>query len=635
MGQAENGAFTATSMNLDAKYPVKERHQAFVDHGEGVLVCLAGPGTGKTYSLGLRVQSLVDDKRVEPAQVCYISFVGEIVDAFRQDLGRYYEKMGRLAPDIPARTLHGLACRLIRNQGYRLGLQDQWEFLNFAEERDWAARVALEDLFLLVRSRTAPSVAKLRGVFREDMKAAWQAGRSVNEVDGMLEPYRRLSRSFRMMDWDEVIPLATQIYDICDSLDAIPPWLATLKHLLIDEYQDFNPAEQSFLNRLIQRSKSAVIVGDDDQSLYSSRGAEPSGIVGLSQDPRVDSVSLVLSRRCPSAMTAAANRFLGQMKEQPRELKPLRQGGSVAIHRFKSAKAEAAFLVDYLVAAHSCLGPTAETEQRVACLFPWRNVLNQYSKVLAAAGVPCEVRSRVENSDAERWVRTVLRLAFQRGQPFLQRLLLTYYPEIMPRHHKALVLRVMADGATMTEAVTSLVQEGMWTGPAAEAATDFLALLGEVESRHPGRVASAIERFVPAATACDPEVVEEFFGIADSAGVEEAVDVTTRRLLGTPQEQPATMPPVDLLTMHGAKGLNRERVVLPGLEQSWLPGTAKPRDLPERMRLFYVAITRASCEVLITCPWMRAKGDSLNYAAPGRGELSRFARALGVQAVWH
>jgi len=620
-------------MNLDAKYPVEERHQAFVDHGEGVLVCLAGPGTGKTYSLGLRVQSLLDDKRVEPGQVCYISFVGEIVDAFRDDLRRYYARMGRLAPGIPATTLHGQACHLIRNRGYRIGLQGDLHFLNLAEQHDWAASVALEDLFVLAHSEAIPSVPALRRVF-EQMKKAWRAGKPVDQLGEVQEAYRKVSRSFRVIDWDEVVPLAIHIYEICDSLGAIPAWLAGLKHVLIDEYQDFNPAEQSFLNRVTERCESAVIVGDDDQSLYSGRGAEPSGIRDLWRDPRVDSVSLVLSRRCPSAMTAAANRFLAQMKEQPRELKPLRQGGSVSIGRFKSAKAEAAFLVDYLVAAHSCLGLTAEAEQRVACLFPWRNVLNQYSKVLAAAGVPCEVRSRVEGSDAERWVRTVLRLAFQRGQPFLQRLLLTYYPAIMPRHHKALVLRVTADGATMREAVTSLVQEGKWTGPAAEAATDFLALLGEVESGHPGRVASAIERFVPAVSACDPEVVEEFFGIADTAGLEEAVDVTTRRLLGTPQEQPATMPPVDLLTMHGAKGLNRERVVLPGLEQCWLPGDAEPKDLPERMRLFYVAITRAKCEVLITCPRTRAGKDSLNWRKEGSGELSDFAKALGVRPVW-
>jgi superfamily I DNA/RNA helicase len=75
--------------------------------------------------------------------------------------------------------------------------------------------------------------------------------------------------------------------------------------------------------------------------------------------------------------------------------------------------------------------------------------------------------------------------------------------------------------------------------------------------------------------------------------------------------------------MHGSKGLTKKTVVLPGLEDAWLPGS-NDDNFAEKQRLFYVAITRATDEVLITVPRSRARGDPLHYDAPGRNEVSRF-----------
>ena len=87
--------------------------------------------------------------------------------------------------------------------------------------------------------------------------------------------------------------------------------------------------------------------------------------------------------------------------------------------------------------------------------------------------------------------------------------------------------------------------------------------------------------------------------------------------------------------MHGSKGLTKRTVVLPGLEQAWLPGGASGEDLAERQRLFYVAITRATDRILITFPRTRARNDSLNFDAPGRGEASTFVTDAGLECVYH
>ncbi|GAG53184.1 unnamed protein product, partial [marine sediment metagenome] len=89
------------------------------------------------------------------------------------------------------------------------------------------------------------------------------------------------------------------------------------------------------------------------------------------------------------------------------------------------------------------------------------------------------------------------------------------------------------------------------------------------------------------------------------------------------------------LTMHGAKGLTRRYVFMPGLERAWLPGDASGVSLEEKRRLFYVALTRATDGVAITYPASRARGDALNYDTPGRGEGCPFVADAGLSFAYH
>ena len=113
--------------------------------------------------------------------------------------------------------------------------------------------------------------------------------------------------------------------------------------------------------------------------------------------------------------------------------------------------------------------------------------------------------------------------------------------------------------------------------------------------------------------------------------LEESLDVLIYKIYSDGDEESdeaESEPAVELLTLHSSKGLTRRYVILPGLEHCWLPGDAVGADLEERKRLFLVGITRATEFLLITYPRTRARGDSLNYPAAGRRELSTFAKHL-------
>ena len=149
-------------------------------------------------------------------------------------------------------------------------------------------------------------------------------------------------------------------------------------------------------------------------------------------------------------------------------------------------------------------------------------------------------------------------------------------------------------------------------------------------------VCSCFEGVLTSVAKCEPGLIGEFLAAAEE-NLEDAVQELLRQMFridtnnGENQDKPRTL---ELMTMHGAKGLTRKYIVIAGCEDYWLPSRAASADLEEQKRLFYVAITRATDEVLITYPRNRAPKDSLNLRKEGCGELSRFATRLNISREW-
>jgi len=241
--------------NLDEVYDVDDRSAAFKKHEHGILVCLAGPGTGKTYSLLERTTALTD-RKFEPDSICYLTFIKEISNAFIDD---YVEKFGlesykTSAPRIS--TLHSFACRSIRNQGFRIGYEGELYFANVADRGEVAGQTFLSDLFGIINHDDCLSLAALRDQL-DLIKDAWRNGEAPAELplsgDAIFAAASDLLRSFRLVDWDQTIPLA---FDLLNDPDARPEWIKKIRHYFVDEYQDFNRAEQTLIRLIAGDSES-------------------------------------------------------------------------------------------------------------------------------------------------------------------------------------------------------------------------------------------------------------------------------------------------------------------------------------------------------------------------------------------
>jgi len=624
--------------NLDNCYKPEDRWRAIVDYGSGTLIALAGPGTGKTWSLRNRVRELALKRGIDPASIAYITFIREITKKFEDDLMEEF-KNKELMPNIRISTLHGLALGLIRNMGKMIGKLGHQEPLTIDSREDLLACKLQEDIrWLLGKWDTEIRVKDLCSDLAE-AKNQWQRGIREPELSKRgqiaLPAFSRLAHIYKVLDWDQTIIYANQI---CDKIPKLPSWLGRIKHFLIDEYQDFNLSEQEFLAHIMTGAESIIITGDDDQSLYHGRGASPEGIVSLAADSALDHVNLVYSRRCPRGIVEPANCFLRWMRDDPRELKTLTEGGEIATRSFKSAKAEAEYLTAYIEKLLESMPENARREDGVACLFSTNRVLSRYKVVLEEHGIRCKVPKIVEVTAQQEWARILLRLAYLCSQPLLERALLQMFPLIEPRDHGAVVEMLIEQECTVGKAVAECLKRGQWSEGAASAGASYQLFMQSLTSGDPNEISRCMHRIPGGPVECSPVRIEQFLEEA-KANLEDAVNSLLQQVFAPDEStrEPSVSKAVELYTMQGAKGLTRRYVILPGCEELWLPRKAGGIDPEEEKRLFYVAITRAKQTVLITHPWSRvASGKNKDPLCRGKWrdrEISPFVKKLGVPII--
>ena len=301
-------------------------------------------------------------------------------------------------------------------------------------------------------------------------------------------------------------------------------------------------------------------------------------------------------------------------------------------YRFKSSKAEVAFLCDYLKLRLSQLSEDSKPKDGIVCLFPSKRILAAYFDMLSPC-VPC-ARRTTGPSHERLWLERFLDLLVRPGQRFLERLLLDDYTEIKPRHCAMIIQRIVEKNLAPSAACSSLAAGGAFKGKALAAVQAFAAACGALATRDLPALASIAASRLHLGSA---EVLAQIEALmtADSKDRGEMVEPICDLLL------PATAAPVPdprtvmFLTMHGSKGLTRRTVVIPGFEEACLPGEATGSDLDEKKRLFFVALSRATDNVLVTFPHYRGGNDSLNFDMPGRGDASPFIAAAGLAAQYH
>ena len=387
-----------------------------VEHRGGPLLVLAGPGTGKTTTLVESVVDRVERDGMDPEQILVLTFSRRAAAELRE---RIAARLQRTVREPLARTFHSYAFGLLRREAVLRG-EPQPRLLTGAEQdlliRD-LIRGELEELgadYWPERVRAALPTRGFAEELRDLLLRAAERGITPDDLTA-------LGRARGRDDWVAVARFARQYagvtalrqppaYDPAELVRAAADLLRTDGELLareraarafvvVDEYQDSDPAQEDLLDLLAGGGRDLVVVGDPDQSIYGFRGAEVEGVRNFPERFRAADgspaavLALGVSRRCGPVLLAASRRVAARLGGPPKHRRLSAADpaapGAASVYLLHSPSQEAAYIAGRLREEHLVHGvPWTQ----MAVLVRSAHALPVLRRGLAAAGVPVSVR---------------------------------------------------------------------------------------------------------------------------------------------------------------------------------------------------------------------------------------------------
>jgi DNA helicase-2/ATP-dependent DNA helicase PcrA len=617
-----------------------------VEHVEGPLLIVAGPGSGKTRVIVHRVAYLVQVCGVAPRRICVVTFTNKAARELRERLARLLG--GRVAEQVTAGTFHALCSRILRQDGDAIGLDkgftiydrdDQLGVLKKAFQRAGIEPKKFSPSAVL--SAISGAKAQLQSV--EAFRA--KVGSYFDEVVlRAYEEYQIFLSANQAVDFDDLLMRTTQLFR--DHSEVLGRYQERYLHLMVDEFQDTNIAQYTLAKQLSGQWRNMAVVGDPDQSIYGWRHADIRNILNFQSDfPDAETVLLEENYRSTANILSAASKVIsGNSKRVEKRLVATMAGGSpVWVHEAYDEQEEAMWVVQevdrlrkkgdlrygdaavaYRVNAQSraleeaCIRNGVPYRLVGALKFYQRREIKDVIAYLRVLNNPADDVSmdRIVNvpprgigqksvDELTRWARTL-------GVPMRKALdILAEDPTTetaIPKAGQAAMERV---GLLLKE-----LQEASQTMGVAE----FLDLVLD-RTRYRSYLLDDIE-----------EGEDRWDNVKELRTVAaDFVDVPAPDGLNAFLEQVALVSDVDnaddggdgltLITLHQAKGLEFPTVFMVGMEEGMLPHMRSfddPAQMEEERRLCYVGMTRAKERLYLTRAFKRRVNGTTLPGIPSR-----------------
>ncbi|NIR61715.1 MAG: UvrD-helicase domain-containing protein, partial [Gammaproteobacteria bacterium] len=284
------------------------QQRAAVRHIDGPLLVLAGAGSGKTRVITEKLAYLIDACGYRPGHLFALTFTNK---AAREMKTRAAALLGGKRPKgLTVSTFHTLGLDMLRREHARLGyrhnfsLLDGHDSLALLRELMRGETVAGED----ERARERISRWKSALVDSETALAQAEDARALYRAR-LYARYERALRAYNAVDLDDLVVRPVRLLQ--GDAEARERWQNRVRHLLVDEYQDTNEAQYQLVRLLIGVREGLTAVGDDDQSVYAWRGAQPENLAQLARDfPRLEVIKLEQNYRSTGRILKAANRLI-------------------------------------------------------------------------------------------------------------------------------------------------------------------------------------------------------------------------------------------------------------------------------------------------------------------------------------
>ncbi len=621
-GAHRSGPAVLAAILRDLNPPQREA----VCYDGGPLVVVAGAGSGKTRVLTRRIARLVATG-VAPWRILGITFTNKAADEVRR---RVTELVGAEADQMWLSTFHSACARILRREADRVGYRPGFTIYDEGDSRRLVEHV-LGDLG--IDAKRYPSRAVLGAISQAKSELLDSAGYEARaytiyerRVAEVFAEYQRRLRAGNAMDFDDLLSVVVSLFRA--DPEVLLRYQNRFEHVLVDEYQDTNRAQNEIVKLLGAVHRNVCVVGDTDQSIYGFRGAEIRNLLEFELAfPEARTIVLDQNYRSTQTILDAANAVIGNnLQRQDKSLwSALGEGEKVLRYRAGDERDEAMFVVNEIEELHR-----AQRIDRgeIAVFYRTNAQSRAIEQALADRGVPYQViggarfYDRREVRDALAYLRLVANPA---DEVSLRRVLNVPKRGIGATTVGRIGEWAARSGASFAEVLAD-PQVAAVTGRAVRAIGRFRELLGgfgELAGQPPGEILIEVLRRSGYREALEAEVALGGFGAFEAEGrlenLAELVSVgasfedlesflQSMALVAATDDLDDSGGRVCLMTLHAAKGLEFDVVFLTGMEEGVFPhdhALAEPDDLEEERRLCYVGITRARRRLYLTHTWER------------------------------
>ncbi len=619
-GQCENRCL------VDFLSGLNPQQREAVETTEGPVLILAGAGSGKTRVITHRISHLISAKHVPPTAVLAVTFTNKAAGEMRARVAQLLEEMHLERPPLIA-TFHSFCVRMLRRDGDALASirpgftrafsiyddEDQLAIIKAAYRRMGLDEKAMPYRATLSQISAAKSVKKTpQEMYGES------ADPRVTKVAAVYEEYEKELRKANALDFDDLLLESVRLlFHDKDTRDA---WNRRLSYMMIDEYQDTNRSQYELMRLLSQSHTNVCVVGDEDQSIYSWRGADIRNILDFEKDyPNAKTIRLEQNYRSTKNILEAASVVVANNKERKGKWlwTDADEGDMLTIYAAYDAENEALFIADTIEKILR-----QHPDRRVAVLYRTNSQSRQIEEALrrynrkynVVGGISYYQRAEVKD------IIAYVKLAHSQTDSIsLQRIINVPARGIGRTTVEQAEQYATEHGLGLWDAIGRMLEENQFGTRAHSAMAVFRNMIDELSEAVATRPLNEALAFVeertgyrrmleqentPESQARIENLNELMNAAAEAVERGETVrDFLDHAALVAQSDALDEASQITLMTIHNAKGLEFPVVFLAGLEDGLFPHSRSllsEAAMEEERRLCYVGMTRAEKRLVLS-----------------------------------
>ena len=611
-----------------------------VVHESGPLLVIAGAGSGKTRVLTHRIAHLIH-QGVHPSKILAITFTNKAAAEMRERVGVL---VGPVVRTMWVSTFHSACVRILRANADALGYPRQFSIYDAADSNRLTGYV-IRDLGLDAKRFTPRGVHAIISLWKNELVDPDEAQRRAQNIfdrkhADVYAEYQARLRKAGAMDFDDLLTNTVELFR--SHGDVLDHYRQRFEHILVDEYQDTNQAQNELVLLLADGHRNVCVVGDTDQSVYRFRGADFRNILDFEEAfPDVTTVVLDQNYRSTQTILDAANAVIdNNLERKPKSLwTDSGQGDRIVRYHAEDEGDEATWVAG---TARRLQADDGVNFREMAVLYRTNAQSRVVEEAFMRLGVPYKVvggtrfYDRREIKDAMAYLRAVVNPV---DEVSVKRVLNVPKRGIGDASVAKLDAFAAAEGVAFVDALRRADEAGV-TGPAVRGIGSFVELLDHMSTvaadpdQGPGDVLQAALEGSGYLAELEAEDTVEAHSRIENLGelVGSAREFTVMdefleqvALVADTDELPdgadGVTDQVVLMTLHSAKGLEFPVVFLVGCEEGIFPhirALTEPAEMEEERRLAYVGITRAMGRLYMSHAWSRQLFGSTQYNPPSR-----------------